>query len=352
MKKIERKPVGAPQRVGALVLALALSAAGLVGVYRAVSPAAETQEQVLYSYGMDVGGVYRVNLKQNELYSEAVLPEDRLYANALTASIETVFTLKFTGTQSADISGNFQTDAVVRGTQGSGDAQQLVYERVFPLAAKREFTGQTRLELTDKTQVQLEPYRQFADKAEQILGARPSKTLLIRFSGEVVSETEFGQVREPFAYSIQVPFGEELFSVSKDNPVQKQDAITESRQLPLERPDKSLLLPSVLLLLTGIFGAFAVLRWTCRPSREKARELEFRKLVRRHGSRMAQLRELPPFLQAEPPVILEGFDSLMKISDEAQRPIFYCCGEQGLPKDGLLWVIDGDRAYIWYFEGG
>ena len=310
----------------------------------------ETQENTLYSYVISADSQYKVYLKPNQLYPEGFLGENRLYSNALFDYLEVGFVAEYLGTEAAEISGNYSVEAIVEGYQGGGANRQSIYERSFLLSGPKTIEGTTTAKISETVWVALEPYRDFANNAELILGARPSRELKIVLSGTFMAKTDFGEVEEPFSYQLSLPMGTELFTITKSEPLSRQNQITETQSVNISAKPMTMMV-AVLFLLIGFGGAIAILNFTRKPSEEELYRIAFADMVRKHGSRIIRLDSLPDLVTSDLHTRLADLDSLVKLADDLQRPICFCPDTLGMPTDNLLFVSDGEIHYLWEYQG-
>ncbi len=325
---------------GAVIL---LTAAGY-GLFRNLTPKVVSEKDILYSYTMAVDSGYKVSLVENELYPEKVLGEDRVYARSLIDHLSIKFTAEYIGSKTAAISGNYSAAVVVEGYQLVGDSRKVIYEKNFPLTENKVIKGADSVKIAEEVTVDINEYKAFADKADQILNAKPGREARVLFSGVILAKTEQGEINEPFMYSILLPLTNDLFSITKQAPITKADVIAETREIVMEPAAASFILP-VTSLLIALAAIAALVFLTRPPTTEESYCSAFKGIMRKHGSRMVRLESLaagPGDVQ----VTVADLDSLIKIADELQRPVCYALDEEGLPAAGLLYVPDGQRRYM------
>jgi len=345
MKKIIMKRI---TRLALLTAAVILLAGTGYAALMALKPSITTERTILYSYSLSAGGSYEALLIENELYPERVLGEDRIYSRNLIDRLNITFTADYSGNQPSSISGNYSIAVTVQGYQSSNDIRRVIYEHSFPLVENKPIQGENSVEISDTVSLDLSEYKYFADKAEQILNARPERSGKIIFSGVFLAQTEYGEVEEPFSYLIDLPLSSELFSITKEAPISKTDIIAEENDAELRSSLTSAILPlsGSLIILAAIL---VLIFFTRLPTEEEQYVLNFKAILRKHGSRMAKLNNLPP-ITVDTQVEIADLASLIKISDERQRPVCYSLNGEGLPVDGLLYVPDDGVHYMLYLK--
>ena len=345
MKHPNAKSLRTSARLAILLFALLFLALTAYQIYKILGP----QEEVsvtLYNYLISSDCGYQVLLKKNELFPQGVLEENKLYSPSLVDRTEITFRAEYAGSGKAAVTCDYAIEAVLQGYQGNAETRQTVYEKRYPLKKQTSAEGDTVLKISEPVSVVLPPYKEYVDKANAILGTQIPADLRIEMSGVFRADSEFGKVEKPFQYALSIPLGNNLYTIAKPSPVSIQDAITGTG-IDTTEPTPLSFLPAALLFLlaAGVFAFF--LFFTRKPTVEEQRRMDIRKLIRVHGSRMIRLTQLPYFDSDDiRQILVADPDSLVKLSDDLQRPISYCPDEEGLPKGDLLFLTENDRCYL------
>lgn len=331
-----------------LIVTAVLLAGSCYGIVKSLSEKIEKKENVLYKYILKAESNYNVTLIENELYPEGVLEEERFYARSLADRLNVVFSAEFMGDKKAQINGHYSVSVIVEGYQSSDNSRKIIYEKEFPLIEEKKVEGSSSVTFSDEASLDLNEYKAFADKADQILNAKPNREARIVFSGVIYAETEFGDVEEPFTYSLYFPLSNELFTVTKDAPISKNDVISEMAEMKVDSAPQ--------FVAFYIFACFAmmisaaVLIFFCRPPTEsESYVLAFKTILRKYGSRMIKLKEIPQ-IPEDSFILIADIDSLIKVSDERQQPVCYVPDEKDMPLNGLLYVPDDGKYYKLYLK--
>lgn len=337
-------------RAASLIIALAVVAAAVCFGISAMRPETTEEKNVLYSYTMSVGCGYEVLLHENELYPEGVLGEGRLYSRNLTDRVDITFSADYLGSDPAALSGDYSVSILLQGYQGASETRSVVYEQKYTLIENKRFSydGERNAEVSEKVPVRPGTYRSFADKAEQILGAKLNRELQVVFNGSFIAKTEHGEVKEPFTYIIRIPLTNDLYSITKPQAISKGDAFSETTTIETS-PGLSALFPPSIALFAGLAAVVVLVFFTRKPTDEEKYKSKFITILRKHGSRMVKLSAVPS-ITAFKQVTVADLEGLIKMSDELQRPICYFPDREGLPVDGLLYVPDGERYYLTYVK--
>lgn len=315
--------------------------------YRILQPGTSMVEHTDYSYSASAELSYRIKLVPNELYENEYLEEGGLYSTILTDHIEVSINASFAGSAPAETSGTYTVTGVVEGYQDTKDSKRVIYERRYPLKdgmAAKEGSGNAVIH--DVIYLDMAPYRQSADQADIILGAAPARRFYLLFEGIFKTATEYGTAEEPFSLQLQIPIQSQggLFEILKQNPLNKTGQLTSQTEVTIP-------VNPVIAVLTGVWAAASlglilwILLGTRRPNEEETYNYQAKALLRKYGSRMICLS------QADSRVLSRGIevsdvDALMLIAEEIHRPVCYSLDENGLPRDGMLYVPEGERCYI------
>ncbi len=332
------------------VIAALVLIASLIGTFFVLKEEKVIDKQVLYSYSVTADSNYNINLVPNELFLEGWLPADSLISLHLLDNLHVNFSANFIGDKEAQISGTYEVKSIVRGIHGSGDKRKIIYERSFPIVGPKPITAGTRNASVKETAfISLSPYNQFAENAKIILDAKPTSEIIIQFSGTFVAETVNGQVKEPFKYELIIPASTDLFTISKPAAYSKtgEQSTTAERVLPKNIKALVSLIFLIILAILIILG----LIFLVRPlTSEELYEYSLKEALRKYGSRIAVLSSMPSALSDCKEFIIENLESLVRVADEHKCPIYYVKNEDGLPHDGLLFVLFENHFYRYRFN--
>lgn len=334
-------------RGGILIAGILLAAAGGIFLMQSRKLVEQQQENTLYSYQVTADSSYRVHLLPNELFPEEWLPEGNAYSEKLADYIEVTLKADMVGSKEASIHGDYQIEAVIEGFQTGADARKIIYEKRFPMKeGKVSQTASNQAFVEETVQMDLKEYRSYVDQAELALGGSTSKEFTLRMEGVFVIETGDGTEEKRFSYRLPVSLGmgNAFFSINKPKPVVEEGAITETVSIQV-KPEAGKLGLAVAAILAGaaaILFSIVVIRL---PGEEEAWCMRMSDIMRKYGSRMVRLQTLPELGDKEQ-VHLESIESMILMAEEIRQPVFYSLDEDGLPQDGIFYVPDGTRIYI------
>ena len=231
----------------------------------------------------------------NELYGSEWLEEGKAYPEALTDYIELHLKASLQGSGPASVAGSYQVKAVLEGYQRSGENRQIIYDKEFPLRdGKITQTDDGQAELEETIQIPLAPYREQAQRAEQILCTSVAKDLYLSFSGNFTINTASEKKEQDFTYQISLPIGTgfSIYQITKPDPFSGEGKITETQE-----GKKPINFRNILLSLFAGAVGLALLLFACfftrSPDAEEAWRTEMNRILRKYGSRMTRLEQLP-----------------------------------------------------------
>ncbi len=341
--------IGERMRIALLASSALLLAVSCFFLYRNARPKTVTEEERLYTYTISANMGYSVRLTANDLFPEGSLPENRLYPARLTDAFICSVSAEYAATAPAAISGHYTTEVVVQGYQTISNQRQVVYEKRFPVGSGEIAEDEaSSLKLTGDVEADFAAYKAVADNAMSLIGSSVRNEMQVVFSGSFSAETQHGSVTVPFSQALAIPLSGDIFSITRQAAFSKGDSIKRAYQSTVP-PSASAWLPYVLMAALAASGLAALLKLSRPPLPAEYQLRAFRGIVKKHGSRMIKLQELPPKPWGRK-VILADIDSLVKLSDDMQKPICYALEENGLPSEDMLFLQDGDVRYIFIME--
>lgn len=108
----------------------------------------------------------------------------------------------------------------------------------------------------------------------------------------------------------------------------------------------------ILFLILALVGlAILVIRaiFTRDLREDEIWEVNLLKVMKKYGSRMVCLEELPE-TRDRSVLFLKNMRSMVELAEEVREPVLYCLGEDGLPKNGIFYVLAKEHVYILKFN--
>ncbi len=334
------------RRRAALLLCALLFLLSLAYCIKTILPREESVQTARFSYTASAEVKDWARLRPNELYPEGLLEEGRLIPDKLLDALEFEFHLLWEGDGTAEISGHYELSAHLQGYQAEGEARNIVYER-RELLAQGEIPQQSPQRAEVRVPLRLSPadYISFFSQAELLIDSRPAKEIELRFEGRVTAQSAHGRVETPFSQTVRIPLGSNLYRLTKSEAMRSSDGIYETEHVTRTATTKEVIvavLPALLLLLALLLLRFSV----GHLSAEEELRLQIAQIRQKYGSRMVRVQE-PPEFEGRSDVELQGIFDLVKMADEAGRPICYCPAQDGRPRNGLYYVQDANLRYVW-----
>ena len=112
------------------------------------------------------------------------------------------------------------------------------------------------------------------------------------------------------------------------------------------RPDAAKIVLGAVCLAAGAAVAWYVLRRTRPQTPEEKYRDSLREILRKYGSRMVNIHQMPP-TEGRELLKVEEISQLILLSEELQQPVLYAADFAGLAKDGLFGVLSENRWYLY-----
>lgn len=317
-------------------------------IYKIFTPSTEEEEVTEYSYVMSVDSDYKVHLNENELYSGDFMEENMVYPKSIFGWLEVNFYAEFSGVEKSDIRADYDVQVVVRGYQTRMEEKKIIYEKSFPLLVQSGLSFSDEAQIRQPVYLNFNEYEDYIHSAEAILMASPNSETALMFSGNFKAETQFGEVKEEFNYSIPLPLSQNLFTIDKPQPVKKEGSITNTRVKEHPVGKSMIILPAAVIFIMLLLIGYTLL-FTVPPDEDKIRELKFKAIMRKHGSRMVRVGE-PVDMSNKTHMVISDMESMIKISDQLNIPIFYMSGTDAMPWDNSFFIPLEEVCYIYYIS--
>ncbi|MBC8587145.1 DUF5305 domain-containing protein [Paratissierella segnis] len=314
-------------------------------LYKEVSiPNFTEQKTPVYVYNCKNSIDYDVFLKPNKLYDKNYLGEGMLYITEYVDYIRANLSYEFDGERSAEISGDYNIVAKVKGFIGEGEKLVNVWEKDFPIISHKAFkSNDTSASINEKVNLNLEEYNIFAKEIIETSKLNCDTTLNLIMTANLKVNTDKGLIEETITSDLVIPLNVSMFEISGNNVIEKPGTIEEIVQIqqPLDR-NKIIILGIIIgiLALALIYSIFFTVPSPIKDSLER----ELNKIFRKHGDRLVALNH-----DVEYPEdcinIVKTIDDLVRIADEVEEPIFYRYSENYKDID-KFYVIHEEKLYV------
>lgn len=325
---------------------ISLAAAVLCGI-RFLPPKTVSVEQTDYSCQTEAGVSYRVKIFPNALYEGEWMEEGLLYSSPLTDYIEVNFQASMAGSGPAVVTGDYTVTGILEGYQETKDSKKTIYEQKFPLiSGKVSGNDDGSGYIEDTLNVRQSVYQQAADLAESILGTSTSKQFYLLFEGDFLADTDYGPLEKHFSLSLVIPIDKNsiLFEISKPDAWSDNGTITSKVQVT----KKTEVIPAVLIFFWAVISVIFIL-WaaigTRLPDEEEKYISYLKSVMRKYASRLIRMEHAPVSVP-EACFEVSEIDDLIMISEDLHRPVCYCADEKGLPREGILYITEGNNCCL------
>lgn len=276
------------------------------------------------------------------------MEENMIYPKSLFSWLKVNFYAEFIGRGQGAIVADYQVDVRVRGFQVKGEEKKYIYEKTFPLLPQTRKNLSNEAYISQVIYLNFDEYENYIRDAESILIANPSSEGVLIFSGNFSVDTDFGQRQEDFNYSIPLPLSDNLFTIDKPASIERTGAITDTVIREVS-PNKLVLIIPILLIILMVLLIIYSLYFTAPPDEDQIQELKFKSILRKYGSRIVRVSESVS-IDYSRKMIIKDMDSMVKISDQYNIPIFYILDIRGRPKDYCFFIPQEEISYIYYIN--
>lgn len=338
-----KKPITKRRRTILLAVAGLVIALSGYAVYYIHQQDPEDETRVLYQYAMTAKGDYQVQLKENALYSETILPAGGVYPKSIFDKLLISLNAELIGIQKeesepAEVSCTYVIKTAARGLQQSDGVKRTIYEKEFIIRSQEDplplqSTGGT---ISEELELNFDALEAYTSHAESIIRATAGKEAELIFSGAFTVKQGDEEKTETFDYRLPIPIFTDLFQITQPDPIGKSGEISVQEE-GIRLGFNPLMIAPIALIVASLGLILALLQLFDPKLVDEAmlRRNAFKQILRRHGSRMVQLEGGEQFagtLRA-----IADMDSMVKLSDQLGVPMLYALEENGaLAQDRIL----------------
>lgn len=308
----------------------------------AYNPGFEEQTRAVYSY-KNIGSInYSVYLKPNNLYTQSRLEEGKLYITEFIDYIDINLNYEFTGERAADIKGDYNITAKVKGFTGGGEGVTNIWEKDFPIVQHNRInTNDAKISINENVKLNLNEYIAFAKEIKEATKINSQTSLTLSMNVNIKGVTDKGAFEELIVPNLVIPLDVMMFEISGDNIIDKPGAIEETIQVQQAVNNNLIIIYGIILFILVIALIILIFFTTIAPKKDPL-EKEINRIFKKHGDRLVALNS---DIDVKKATIVRSIEDLVKISDDIEKPILYRyrADYKGISK---FYVIHDDNNFV------
>ncbi|MGL6173554.1 MAG: DUF5305 family protein [Cellulosilyticaceae bacterium] len=298
---------------------------------------------VLYNYTYTPQVKYKVEVTNHELYQKEDLKEDQYYLWRFIDKISPTFSFELKGSSAADISGEYQVVAEIRGYTLKEQKQEIIWQKEFVLVPEIKIQLESDyLKKEHTVNVDLNDYKEFAEKIFVDANVRMESEVCLKMKGQLKIRKEDREIELPIDTAMIVPLGQNYFTVMKNGEeIKTEQLIDDSMQSPMQT--EYIIIAEVVVCILGI-GVLSRVAKADYLTLDELKKIKLKKIFRLYGSRLIGIDHLGNY---SPDSIfqVDCLQNLIKISEELEQPIFYLSKE--LTEIECFYIFDKEKLYFY-----
>jgi hypothetical protein len=345
------------RRVIIIIVSLLTVIAGGMAVWKMKQPAEINKDVPAYKYSQNAQVDYRVFFLPNDNFPDKSAGPGRGYLTPITDYIYTKFSYQLKGDGASNINGQYKVDAVVIGyilkeaegaTAGTPQREKVkVWEKTTPVLAPTSFSSTNgRVEIKKEIPIYLQTYVDFATKVlEEYKNAVDLVEVTVNYNVAVNIATAGGKNTDKANPVLVIPIKGNSYTINGTLTDKKDGAVNAKQSVAVPGVKTARKAFSIaagglaLILLLVILGT--------RPRDEDVLERTVRLLLKKYGDRVVIGQDVLAAVDDLNVMVLDSFDDLVKVADEAGRAIIY---EKNLEGVYSFFVISDTLAYTYKLE--
>ena len=283
-------------------------------------------------------------LIENDYFTEKELPQGSQYIRALVDNLKLNMGIFYSGSKEATITGEYSIYASMIGYQSTQESG-VIWQKDIVLYEKQISRMGNELEAGEKFTVNLKDYEALGTQANADFGINLTYDLYIRMEGQLLVESEDGNLTFPIGTFVSIPLNSALFTVtsSENNPI--SDQVSHEIEV-VGRGSREYVPLCIVGIIVGVMSILVFIFCIENPSEEDLRRKKWCKELRNHKSRMLELKYMPN-LKTQFIYEVNSLQDLIKLSDEIQMPIFYISDKEDIIVDNTIFLVKDDSIYLY-----
>jgi hypothetical protein len=312
----------------------------------AYNPGFEENTSPVYSYDSKGSIKYAVYLKPNNLYTHNRLEEGQLYITEFIDYIDTNIKYEFIGEREAEIKGNYNIIAKVKGFTGEEENIINVWEKDFFIIQYKQINTNTgKVSIIENLKLNLNEYNTFVKEIKEATKINCQTALILSMNINIKGTTDKGPIEVFSSPDLVIPLEVTMFEISGNNIIDQPGAIEETVQerLPL---NKNQLISYGTILFILIIALIFLIFFTIIAPKKNLIEKEIKRIFKKHGDRLVALNS---DIDVKKAIIVKSIEDLVKLSDDIEKPILYRY-RADYKEINKFYVIHEDNNFVFDFK--
>lgn len=269
-----------------------------------------------------------VCLKENDLFKQSCINEDKQFLSSLTDEIRISF--NYERINSSAINTNFEYYIDSNLVIYNSDNNKEIFNDHQKLSKVKVYNGDKEVNtIQDNTIIKYDSYNDRVIEEINKYALYANSNLEVNF---VIKEND----NEKIISSVIIPLGLRTYSISK-NDIEKNEEVVNNKQ-------KNYVFVSVLLIVIDILFMAIVMIRTFKSKNKSEFELEINKLLVEYDKIIVETTEKTINLENKQVTRLDNFSELVDVRDTIEKPILYIYRDE---KTRDFVVQDDNIIYIY-----
>lgn len=312
-------------------------------IYKAVyNPSFEEQTISLYNYNNKGLINYEVFLKPNNLYKHNKLGEGELYITEFVDYINANLNYEFIGEREAEIKGDYNIIAKVKGLTGEGDKITNIWEKDFPVTQyKRINTIGDKVLINENVKLNLREYNTFVKEIKEVTKINCETVLILSMNINLSGTTDRGTFEDSISPNLIIPLDATMFEITRNNIIDEPGAIEEIIRVRLPVNRNLIIGYGITLSILVISILFLIFFTEQKPNIDPLKK-EINKIFNKHGDRLVSLSS---DVLIKDSINVKSIEDLVKISDEIGKPILYRYNED-YKEINKFYILSDNEVFV------
>lgn len=308
------------------------------------------KEKEILNYNTNSKVGYVVNLKENNYFSEKVLPEGEQYITSVIDNIEIDYNYNLSAAKKVNATYNYKIIANVNAHHKvDATTNKKVWSKDYVLKESEIFNinDDTNINISDKIKISYDEYNKIINDFKKDYMLAVTSKVDIYMQVFVNGEFDENKFDDESKMLISVPLSEQTIAISKDYKENNNKAITN--KVVVKRFNN--VFTFVLGVIFGVVGLFLILKQLLQIIQDDKKQSNYIKTLRKYlhdyADIIATVKSKPNTSNLK---LIEfvNFEELVNAQDDLRVPIIFC--EKKKNEEGYFYLITQDCAYFYVLK--
>lgn len=283
----------------------------------------KNEDVLLYSYNINQGLDYKVNLYDNSYIESSYLGKEETYISDLIKEIEIDYKYDYSGSKVVPLNYTYDVVATINGEYSLDEEDSKVWTKKYTLVENRngKIIDKTSININEPVKLNFKYYNNVVSKFRQELHLPIKASLVVIFKININGEVSGKKINDTKLMTLSFPLNQQAFKITEEYEENYNNSIKPTVEKK-EKINSRKLICGIVLLLTAIFIFILFFREIFNIPRKNKYTIQLNKILKEYGDIIIEV--INPVSEFEMDIVeVKNFNEMIDLEEELRVPIMF-----------------------------